>query len=129
MEKIYGELIYGCGNGAKFNTSKILVMSNVCLFTFNICLFIFSICLFIFNICLFIFNIGMYSVLMFIQVQHLCSLNFIYIQQSYSKCNIYILFLISSIQKFFIHSIIFYSFNIYCASLITHGSNALPTAD
>ena len=40
---------------------------------------------------------------------------------SYSKCNIYILVLILSIQKVFIHSTIFYSFNIYRASLITHG--------
>ena len=67
-----------------FIFSICLFIFNICLFSFNICLFIFSICLFIFNICLFTFNICVYSVLVFIQVQHLCSLNYIYIQQLYS---------------------------------------------
>ena len=87
---------------------------NICLFTFNICLFIFSICLFIFNICLFTFNICVYSVSVFIQVQHLCSLNYIsFNNYIHLKCNIYVLFLILSI-----HSTILYSFKIYCVSLL-----------
>ena len=85
---------------------------TICLFTFNICLFIFSICLFIFNICLFTFIICVYSVLVYFQVQHLCSLKITFTFNNYihSKCNIYILFLILSIQRFlsiqqfFIHS-------------------------
>ena len=96
---------------------------NICLFTFNICLFIFSICLFIFNICLFIFNICVYSVLVFIQAQHLCSFlhlhsTIIFIQNvTYSILDL-------SIQRFLSIQVIQDLLRIS----LTHGSSALPAA-